>query len=231
MKPTFLNNKNTVLLDLDGTLVDSVRAHAESWRQTLGEYGFEVSKEKLERSIGMGGDKLIALTTGLENEELKDQISERRSAIFRTRYLEHVAPVAGAGRLIEELRGRGLTVFLATASSSKDRDALLKQGGLENYFSEFVSPEDVSGSKPEPDLLQAIMDKLGVSSDSCLLIGDSPFDAEAAGRAGMDFVAVETGVYRAPELPQARWVFSSPADLLDTLIQPSQETTNSSFGA
>ena len=226
MKPTFLSDKTTVLLDLDGTLVDSVRAHTESWRGTLEEYGFEVPKEKLERLIGMGGDKLIALTTGIENEELKNQIADRRSQNFRAGFVDGVTSTPGSDQLVEELRGRGLTVFLATASSAEDRDALLQSGGLAHLFSEFVSPDQVSGSKPEPDLLQAILEKLDVSPADCLLIGDSPFDAEAAARAGMNFVAVETGVYKSAELPQARSVFSSPAEILDALGRRREDKGN-----
>jgi phosphoglycolate phosphatase-like HAD superfamily hydrolase len=212
-----LRGKNTVLLDLDGTLVDSVRAHARAWQDVLAAWGHERKLEQLERLIGMGGDKLVALAAGISDEGKVQSIADRRSKLFRERYLDDVYPIAGAKRLINVLRDGGYTVFLATASAARDRDALLEKCGLNGLFNEFVSPAEVDASKPDPDLLQAILKKLEVPASSCVLIGDSPYDAQAAARAQMDFIAVESGKYKREELPQAQWSFASVQELATAL--------------
>ena len=212
-----LRGKTTILLDLDGTLVDSVRAHASSWRASLKEWGFEVEQEAVERLIGMGGDKLVALSTGLSDQKKVESITDHRSKLFREKYLNQVYPIVGGRRLVNTLRDAGYTVFLATASSAEDRDALLIRCELDDLFETFVSPEEVGNSKPAPDLLEAIMKKLDVASSSCVLIGDSPYDAQAAGKAQVDFIAVESGKYSHQEMPQARWSFSSVDELATAL--------------
>jgi HAD superfamily hydrolase (TIGR01509 family) len=204
-----LKGKTTVLLDLDGTLVDSVHAHAVSWKKVLSRHGHEVDVSSLERLIGMGGDKMLRSAIGEVSEAEEKALTEERSARFRENEIRDARPFERAKELIQALRENGLTVMLATAASADDRDALLKQGGLQDAFEEFVSSDEVDGSKPEPDLIETILEKLDVAPADCILVGDSPFDAEAASRAGVDFVGVETGAYSSDELPYAVAVFSS----------------------
>ena len=214
-----LKGKTTVLLDLDGTLVDSVNAHAVSWKKVLSRHGHEVDISSLERLIGMGGDKMLRSAIGEVSEAEEKVLTEERSVRFRKNEIRDVRPFERAMELIEALRGSGLTVMLATAASADDRDALLKQGGLQDAFDKFVSSGEVEGSKPEPDLIETILEKLDVAPAECILVGDSPFDAEAASRAGVDFVGVESGAYTSDELPYAVAVFPSVDELAQMLTR------------
>ena len=213
----FLEGKTTVLLDLDGTLVDSVEPHARSWQDVLQKHDHNLELYDLKRMIGMGGDKLVKAAIGEVGEKELEEITDERSEIFREKYLNDVYPFRKVNRLIHALRERGLTVYLATASSPEDRDALLKRGGLENEFHDFVSSDKVEGSKPEPDLIHAILKKLDVHPHHCVLVGDSPFDAKAAAGAEVDFIGVESGCYTRDELPNTIQVFPSVTEFAETL--------------
>ena len=221
-----LDKKTTVLLDLDGTLVDSVGPHAHSWKEVLQAHGFEVELKELKRLIGMGGDKMLQEAVGKLNEETLDALSKERSEHFRSKQIRDVSAFTGAGRLIDLLRERGLTVRLATAASSKDRDPLLEQAGLKEKFDDFVSTDEVEGSKPEPDLIEAILDKLGVSPSECVMVGDSIFDAEAAHRAGVDFIGVESGAYSGEELPHTSQIFPSITEFAEALESSKTDSVN-----
>ena len=144
-----LKGKTTVLLDLDGTLVDSVNAHAVSWKKVLSRHGHEVDLSSLERLIGMGEDKMLRSAIGEVSEAEEKVLTDERSSRFRKNEIRDVRPFERALELIKALRENGLTVMLATAASADDRDALLKQGGLQDAFEEFVSSDQVEGSKTE----------------------------------------------------------------------------------
>lgn len=214
-----LEGKTTVLIDLDGTLVDSVTAHAVSWKKVLAKHGYDVELFSLERLIGMGGDKMLSAVVGEISDAEEKRITEERSERFRDNEIQDVRPLERARELIEALRENGLEVMLATAASAEDRDALLKRGGLQNVFQDFVSSDDVDGSKPEPDLIETILDKLGADPAECLMVGDSPFDAEAAARARVDFVGVESGAYSRDELAYAKAVFPSVNEFAQMLTR------------
>ena len=223
-----LHGKTTVLLDLDGTLVDSVEPHARSWKEVLQANGFEVELSKLRRLIGMGGDKMLQEAVGSLADDRVEALTQERSQHFRSKQIRDVCAFPKADRLVDLLRERGLVVRLATAASAKDRDPLLEQGGLDGKFDDFISSDEVEGSKPEPDLIKAILDKLGVNPSECLLVGDSPFDAEAAHRAGVEFIGVESGAYTGDELPHTDRVFKSITELAEALesVQPDSDTHN-----
>jgi len=218
----FLEGKTTVFLDLDGTLVRSVEAHAKSWQELFKEHQHDLNQRDLERLIGMGGGKLIENAIGETDPDKVEMLKSRRSAIFHGKYLHDVYPVRKNHALINALRDRGLQVMLATASSADDRDALLERGELGNHFHEFIDPGEVDGSKPEPDLLQALIAHLNVEPSHCVMVGDSPFDSMAATAAGVDFVGVESGCYTRQELPNAVRVFPSVTEFAETL-EPATE--------
>ncbi|WP_034384462.1 HAD family hydrolase [Deinococcus sp. YIM 77859] len=182
-----------VLLDVDGTLVDSNDAHAYAWLEALREEGFTRTFEEVRPLIGMGGDQLVPRLTGEDGE------SERGKRLTRG-WLNHFKPripqlqaTRGARALVEGLQARGLRVVLATSGEADIVDGLLKRAHLEDLNLDRVSSSEVESSKPAPDLIQAGLKKLGLPAEAALMVGDTPYDAEAARKAGVPYVLLRCG--------------------------------------
>ena len=182
-----------VLLDVDGTLIDSNDAHARAWVEALREAGFERTFEEVRPLIGMGGDQLIPRLTGLDSQ------SEEGQRLTQG-WLRHFKPLIptlhatrGARALVQGLHARGLQVLLATSGEAEIVDELLKQAHLDDLQLERVSSSEVESSKPAPDLVQAGLEKLGLPAGEALLVGDTPYDAQAAHKAGVPCVLLRCG--------------------------------------
>ncbi len=204
-----------VLLDVDGTLVDSNDAHARAWVEALAEHGIDVPFEKVRKMIGMGGDKLLPKATGIEEDtpEGKD-ISRRRREIFKERYLPHLKPTRGAHDLIVRLREEGFKLAVASSSKKDELEGLLRVCGAEDLVGPRTSSDDADESKPDPDIVHAALKKIGLPAGDVVLLGDTPYDVEAGGRAGVAVIAVRCGGWHDEALKGALAVYDDPADLL-----------------
>lgn len=198
-----------VLFDLDGTLVISNEAHAKAWVDVFADHGHKLDLATVKSLIGKGGDKLVRDAIGEVSEEQVETLDKRRSEIFRETYLREVTPVDKANELIVLLKDRGLRVMLATAAGKEDRDALLARGDLKGQFHDAADADQVDESKPAPDTLLACLEGTELRPEQCLLIGDTPYDGQAAYQAGMKFLAVETGGWTADGLGNAAMVVPS----------------------
>lgn len=204
-----------VLLDVDGTLVDSNDAHARAWIDAFAEAGHEVSFGRVRRLIGVGGDKVIADVTGLPEDAPEAQrISERRKKIFAERYLPHLHAFEGAGRLLELMRRRGLRLIVATSAKRDELRALLRLTGAADAIQGATSSDDVERSKPDPDIVGAALAQSGASAESAVMIGDTPYDLAAAQAAGVRFIGFRSGGWPDAVFEDALAVFDGPADLL-----------------
>lgn len=204
-----------VLLDVDGTLIDSNDAHARAWVDVCREFGHEVEFAHARRLIGMGGDKVLPELTGItEESDEGEAIKERRGEIFREEYLRTLKPFPHARELLERFRAEGLTLVVATSASKEDMGGLLKQAGIADLMDEKTSSSDAEESKPDPDIVEAALESAGVEPDEALMLGDTPYDVEAARRAGVRCVAVRCGGWGDEELGDAVAVYDDPADLL-----------------
>lgn len=207
-----------VLLDVDGTLVDSNDAHARAWKDVLEEHGFDVRFEYLRRLIGMGGEQLLETVSGIPPATSRSKaIRDRRDEIFRERYLGDVRPQPGARALVEKLVARGFRVVAATSTAEENVRPLLEIAGVSGLPT--VSSDDVELAKPAPDVLRAALRKVGVQSDRAVLIGDTPYDVEAGRRAGVAVIALRCGGWDDEALDGAIEVFDSPDDLLRNWMQ------------
>ncbi|MDP8961388.1 MAG: HAD family phosphatase [Actinomycetota bacterium] len=178
-----------VLLDLDGTLVDSVFFHVIAWDEALREHGYDVPLWRIHASIGMGSFRLIPWLLGRQVEEAEDI-----SAMHRQRFLdrvEHLRPTNGAGELLHDLEVRKVPFLVSTSAPSDVRQALLDV--LDRHDLETTDAGDVPSAKPAPHLLRQSAAELGVEIAQATLVGDSPWDAEAARRIGLRTVAVRCG--------------------------------------
>ena len=205
-----------VLLDIDGTLLDSNDAHAQAWSDALREAGHEIGSETVRPLIGMGGDKVLPQLTGLDAEEGEGkQLIERRKEIFAKEYLPTVRPFPGARELLDRMRADGLRLVVATSASGDELRGLLHALGAEWLLEEATSSSDADRSKPDPDIVHVAIDKAGVSPDQCVMIGDTPYDVKAATDAGVRIIGVRCGGWGDDELSGAVAVYDDPKDLLD----------------
>ena len=204
-----------VILDVDGTLVDSNDAHARAWVEALAEHGIDVEYEKVRRLIGMGGDKLLPEVASVgEDSTVGEKIGESRSRVFKTKYLPHLKPFPRVKELLSRMKDEGLRLVVASSAKEDELKELLKIAGATGFIEEKTSSSDADNSKPDPDIVQAALDELGLPRDEVIMIGDTPYDVEAAARAGIKSVAFRSGGWGDEELRGAVAVYDGAADLL-----------------
>ncbi len=209
-------NPPAVLLDVDGTLVDSNYPHALAWFRALRERGRTFPLVTLHRSIGMGGDQLVETVAG---EAFAAEHAEAAAAAEKLRFAEitgDLVALEGASELIAAVRERGCDVVLATSGSEEEAQRHMRLLGVEDL--KYTTSSDVEASKPEPDLVLAALEKLDGERDA-VLVGDSTWDCEAAQRAGVRAIGVLTGGFSEGELRDAGAVavYERLGDLLDDL--------------
>lgn len=205
-----------VILDVDGTLVDSNDLHARAWVDAAEEAGLELHFEEVRPLIGMGGDKVLPRVTGLEEEDPRGQaLKERRGEIFRERYLPRVRAFPGVRELALRLRGEGVKIVVASSASEEDLGHLLEKAGIADLVEESTSSDDAEESKPEPDIVEAALRRCGCAPGEALMIGDTPYDVKACERAGVGIIALRCGGWGEEALAGALAVYDDPADLLN----------------
>lgn len=204
-----------VLLDIDGTLVDSNDAHAAAWVAAFDQHGIAVSPRAVRDAIGKGGDKLMPDLTGVADESpLGRAIKASRATLFARDHLPGIAPFPCARELVARFAADHLRVAVATSASREEVGALLEIAGVSHLADGATSADDVDRSKPDPDILGVCLARLGVVATEALLLGDTPYDVEAGRRAGVGVVGVESGGWSAAELRPALAVYRDVAALL-----------------
>lgn len=211
---------DTILLDIDGTLVDSNDAHARAWVAALDAHGYVVPYAAVRPLIGKGGDKLLPELTGLDPDSGEAaRIGATRAEHFRRRELPHLQATPGARALLERLRALGYTLAVATSATGEEVRALLEQGGVADLIDTAASADDAERSKPDPDIVQAALRRAGRQAAHCVMLGDTPYDVEAATRARVAVVALRCGGWDTAALGGAAAVYDDPADLLAQLAR------------
>jgi HAD superfamily hydrolase (TIGR01509 family) len=204
-----------VLFDVDGTIVDSNDAHARAWRSALAAGGFVVPYDAVRRRIGMGGDKLLPDLTGLDKDDPRaKEITAHRRRIFLERELPTIRAFPGARDLLERLRQDGLRRGVASSAEREELARVLEQAGLDHLLRIRTSSSDADRSKPDPDIVEAALQEVGIRPDRSLMIGDTPYDVQAAARAGVPAVGFRCGGWTDGDLRGAIAVYDGPADLL-----------------
>jgi HAD superfamily hydrolase (TIGR01509 family) len=204
-----------ILLDMDGTLIDSNEAHARAWERAFAENGEQVSYDEIRRHIGMGGDNLIPAILGIEKETaLGSRISERRSEIYRDEYLSGIRPFPGVRALLERMRDSGFRLAIATSSPTEELEPAIDLAGIRDLLEKRTTADDADSSKPDPDILHAALDRLDLQADEVVMLGDTPYDIAAAGQAGIDVIAFRSGGFSDDNLKGALAIFDGPEDLL-----------------
>ena len=204
-----------VILDVDGTLIDTNDAHAHAWVDVCNQFGFPVAFGRVRERIGMGGDRVLPALTGLsEDSPIGQEMKERRGKVFRERYLPSCAPFPCARELLERMREDGLQLVVATSASADDMAALLKAAGVDDLIEAKTSSSDAGRSKPAPDIVEAALDNAGCAPHEAVMLGDTPYDVKAANRAGVRCVALRCGGWDDAALADAAAIYQDAADLL-----------------
>lgn len=204
-----------VILDVDGTLIDSNDAHARAWSDAGDRLGYEIPFEKVRPLIGMGGDRVMPILVGLEKDSDEGQeLSSVRSDIFKRRYLPEIQAFPRVRDLVIRLREDGFDRVVASSSSADDLDDLLEVAGVSDLVRSATSADDADRSKPAPDIVESAVARANVERQRLIMIGDTPYDVEAARRARVPLVAVRCGGWADPDLEGAAAIFDDPADLL-----------------
>jgi phosphoglycolate phosphatase-like HAD superfamily hydrolase len=206
------------ILDIDGTLVDSNYQHALAWYRAFRDHDVTVPIWQIHRAIGMGGDQLVAHVAGDDVEErLGDDVREAEGRHYFT-MIEEVAAFAGARDLAVRLKELGHTVVMASSAKPEEVDHYLDLLDAREIADDWTTSGDVEETKPAPDLVETALDKAG-RDGGAVMIGDSVWDCEAAGRAGVRTYAVLTGGFSEDELRDAgaEAVHHSIGELLEAL--------------
>jgi HAD superfamily hydrolase (TIGR01509 family) len=188
------------ILDIDGTLVDTNYQHALAWYRAFRQSDVHLPVWRLHRAIGMGGDKLVPHFIGEREEELGEDIRAAEKALYLSDIPE-VEPLEGARDLIVDLKDRELTVVLASSAKANELDHYLDLLDARAIVDAWTSSADVEETKPAPDLVQVALEK--AETDDAVMVGDTPWDVEAARNAGIETIAVLTGGFSEAELRDA----------------------------
>jgi HAD superfamily hydrolase (TIGR01509 family) len=208
-------NIRAVLLDVDGTLIDSNDAHARAWVDAGAELGHAIAFDDVRWLIGMGGDKVLPRLTGLPEESAEgSNLLERRGEIFRERYLPGLRPFEGARDLLERLRADGKRLVVATSASEADLEPLLDAAGIKDVIQGATNADEAEESKPAPDIVAAALERARVEPEHAVMLGDTPYDIQAANRAGVRCIALRCGGWDDEALRDAIEVHQDPATLL-----------------
>jgi HAD superfamily hydrolase (TIGR01549 family) len=207
-----------VIFDIDGTLIDSVDLHARAWQETLRRYGCEVAFEDVRNQIGKGGDQLMPVfLPARQVEQQGKEIEQQRGELFKREYLPQVKRFPCVPELFARLQGDGKKIALASSAKGDELATYKRIAEIERFIEAETSSEDADRSKPEPDIFLAAMSRLGsIDPDEIIVVGDSPYDAEAGRKAGLRPIGVLCGGFAPEKLEAAGCValYRDPADLL-----------------
>ena len=199
------------IFDVDGTLLDSVDLHALAWHEAMVKFGHDVGFEQVRGQIGKGGDKLIPhfLSEDAQRDHGKE-MEEWRGHRFKSEYLPLVRPFSAVPDLFRRVRHGGLRIAVASSAKKDELEKYLDIAGIAGLIDVTTCSDDVEESKPAPDIFEAVLKKLGVEGPDAVAIGDTPFDAEGAGKAKIATIGVLCGGFTEDSLRQAGCVQVHP---------------------
>jgi HAD superfamily hydrolase (TIGR01549 family) len=182
------------VFDIDGTLVDSVDLHASAWQEAFARFGHVVTFEQARSQIGKGGDQLLPVfLSSAQQQDYGDALEEWRGERFKTKYLPMVRPFSAVPDLLRRVRDGGLKVGVASSAKKEELEIYLDIAGISQLVDESTSSTDAEKSKPAPDIFEAALKKLWIAATDAVAIGDTPYDAQAAGKAGMQTIGLLCG--------------------------------------
>ncbi len=206
---------SAIIFDIDGTLVDSTYHHALAWHRAFACHDLAIPLWRIHRTIGMGGDKLVAEVAG---PAVEGRLGDELRDTWRTEYIQikdEVGPFEEAAALVRKLTQLGYVVALASSGDPEFADEALDDLDIRDHVAVLTTSQDADSSKPAPDLIEVTLEKVGTGR--AVLVGDTPYDVASAERAGLHCIGLRCGGYGEAELTEAGAVLvvDEPADLMD----------------
>src|SRR5215211_6711744 len=191
-----------VIFDVDGTLVDSVDMHARAWQEAFAHFGKHFDFERVRYQIGKGGDQLMPVFLSREElDEFGDELEKYRGELFKREHLSRVKSFPAVRELFERVKREGLQTALASSAKGDELKTYKRIADIEDLVEEETSADDAEKSKPHPDIFEAALERLGdVEPSEAVVVGDTPYDAEAAGKAGVQTVGLLSGGFPEADL-------------------------------
>ena len=207
-----------VIFDMDGTLVDSNELHVDAWDEAFRHFGKEFPRARLHQHIGKGGDKYVPeFLTEAEMRTMAPELEKFRGDIFKRKYIERVRPFPKVRELLQRIRDDGKRIVLASSGTESEVEHYVKVAEIGELAEAFTTKTDVSNSKPSPDVFRRALNLVHAQPDEAIVVGDTPYDVQAAKKIDIATVALLCGGFRADELRAsgAVAIFNDPADLLE----------------
>jgi HAD superfamily hydrolase (TIGR01549 family) len=205
------------LFDIDGTLIDSVDLHAHAWQEAFAHFGFRIPYEQVRGQIGKGGDQLMPVFIPKDQlERTGERLEKYRGELFKQKYLPQVKPFPKVRDLFARITHDGYRIALASSANADEVAHYKELANITDLVDLETTRSDVDHSKPCPDVFEAALERLGISADAALVIGDTPYDAIAARRAGLRTIGVLCGGFPETDLREqgCMAIYRDPADLL-----------------
>lgn len=215
-------HKRAILLDIDGTLVDSNDAHVEAWQRAFATEGHMFSRTQIHAQIGKGGDNLVPSLLPDANADEVARLGRVEGEIYKRDFLPQVVPFGGARQVLRRLAMRGHTLVLASSASRAEVDHYVDLLDAEGLLTGTTSKDDVKASKPCADIFVAALEHTGGPADSAVVIGDTPYDIVAAQRAGIEAIGLLSGGFSHDELADC-----GPLAIYDGIADLDSEYANS----
>jgi HAD superfamily hydrolase (TIGR01509 family) len=211
---TDTDRRTALILDVDGTLLDTVYLHVIAWWEAFRDAGYEVSCFDIHRAIGMGSDELVEELVGKADEKAVEGHSEKWAPLR-----EQCIPFHQVPELIRTAASRGMQVVYCTSGSPEDVDDFRAKIGCDDVVAAVVNSGDVEQSKPAPDIVRAALDAVGVAPEDAVMLGDTVYDVRAANAAGVACIGLMCGGIGERELQEAgaAAVYGNPSELLQDL--------------
>jgi len=205
------------IFDVDGTLVDTVDLHAHAWQDAIAKWGKDVPFLEVRKQIGKGGDQILPMFfTEDEIARFGKEMTEWRGAHFKDVYLPQAQAFLQTRELFQALRDRGVKLALATSAKADELEGYKHLAAIDGLTEAETNADDVERTKPHPDVFAIALKKIGTKAGETIALGDSPFDAQAAGKLGLRAVGLLCGGFPEEVLRAAgaTAIYRDPADLL-----------------
>ena len=218
MTPDAAHTNRAVLFDIDGTLIDSNYLHIDAWGRAFAAVGRPVDSWRIHRAIGMDSSKLMRSLVGDDIDRVGDE-AKRLHGVYIAETASLLRPFQRARELLRMLAARNVRVLLATSAPPEELERLLLALDCDDAVFAVTSADDVENAKPDPEVIEAALEKGEVNAQNAVMVGDAVWDIEAAARAGVTCVAVESGGTGKAALEDAGAlaVYDDPAALLAAL--------------
>jgi HAD superfamily hydrolase (TIGR01549 family) len=206
------------IFDVDGTIVDSVDLHANAWQAAFAKFGKKISLHQIRRQIGKGADQLLPVFfSKQELDEFGEELDEYRSGLFKKEYLPQVKGFPKVRELFQRIKQDYKRIALASSAKAEELEIYKQITKITDLIESETSSQDADKSKPEPDIFEAALRRLpGITLDQVIVVGDTPYDAEAAAKANVQAIGLLCGAWKDNHLRQAGCIaiYKNPADLL-----------------